>query len=75
VTRKVKYVYSPPLSDLCYDAFECVVIDEGVKMKGEDTLVGRGVRQLEPKYRECGTSKCGGQTAVAGRKITNTIGP
>ncbi|MDE2106545.1 MAG: DEAD/DEAH box helicase, partial [Patescibacteria group bacterium] len=50
-TRPIKCVYSPSLSDLSYNAYDCVVIDEGVKMKGEDTLVGLGVRQLAPKYR------------------------
>jgi len=49
--RYVKCVYSPSLADLCYSAFDCVVIDEGVKMKGETTLVGRGVRSMIPRYR------------------------
>lgn len=48
---RVKCLYSPSLSDLAYDAFDTVVIDEGVKMKGEDTLVGMGVRQMRPKHR------------------------
>jgi hypothetical protein len=48
---KIKCVYSPSLADLCYSAFDCVVIDEGVKMKGEDTLVGKGVRSMTPAYR------------------------
>lgn len=48
---KIKCVYSPSLSDLCHNAFDCVVIDEGVKMKGEETHVGRGVRQMDPPYR------------------------
>jgi SNF2 family DNA or RNA helicase len=39
------------LADLCYNAFDCLVIDEGVKMKGEETLVGRGVRSMTPAYR------------------------
>ena len=49
--RRVKCVFSPSLADLSYTAFECVVIDEGVKMKGEDTLVGKGVRSMAPRYR------------------------
>jgi len=48
---RIKCCYSPSLADLSYNAFECVVIDEGVKMKGEDTWVGKGVRSMEPKYR------------------------
>jgi len=39
------------MADLCSHLFECVVIDEGVKMKGSDTQVGRGIRQMCPKYR------------------------
>jgi len=49
--RRIKCVFSPSLADLCYNAFDCVVIDEGVKMKGEETLVGRGVRSMTPRYR------------------------
>jgi hypothetical protein len=49
--REIKCCYSPTLADLCCDTFACVVADEGVKLKGEDTLVGRGVRQLNPMYR------------------------
>ena len=49
--RSVKCVYSPSMADLCSHLFECVVIDEGVKMKGADTQVGRGLRQMCPKYR------------------------
>jgi hypothetical protein len=47
----VKCVYSPSLSDLSYNAFQCVAIDEGVKMKGEETIVGLGVRAMNPEYR------------------------
>jgi SNF2 family DNA or RNA helicase len=28
-----------------------VVADEGTKIKGEDTLIGKGTRQMNPKYR------------------------
>jgi hypothetical protein len=47
----IKCVFSPSPADLCYNAFDCVVIDEGVKMKGEETLVGRGVRSMTPRFR------------------------
>ena len=49
--RRIECIYSPSLADLCHDAFKCVVVDEGVKMKGEDTHVGRGVRKMNPPYR------------------------
>ena len=48
---KIKCVYSPSLADLCQDAFAACAIDEGVKMKGEDTVVGTGVRQINAKYK------------------------
>ena len=47
----IKCVYSPSLSDLAYNAFRGMAIDEGVKMKGADTYVGLGVRQMDPEYR------------------------
>ena len=50
-TRQIKCIYSPSLSDLCYNAFRGVAIDEGVKIKGADTYVGTGVRQMAPEYR------------------------
>ena len=47
----VKCVYSPALVDLCQDCFCAVAVDEGVRMKGEDTIIGVGVRQLTAPYR------------------------
>ena len=47
----IRCVFSPSLADLGWDAFDCVVVDEGVKMKGADTLVGQGVRKMAPRYR------------------------
>jgi hypothetical protein len=48
---KVKCVYSPSLADLCQDAFAACALDEGVKVKGEDTIVGLGVRQIAARYK------------------------
>ena len=42
---------NPTLADLCADTFDCVVIDEGTRLKGADTLIAEGVRTLRPKYR------------------------
>ncbi len=42
--------------DLCFNSFTCVAVDEGTRMKGENTLVGLGVRQLTPKYRLVSTA-------------------
>jgi hypothetical protein len=47
----IRCVYSPSMADLCSHLFKCVVIDEGVKMKGADTQVGKGIRQMCPNYR------------------------
>ena len=44
-------IYSPSLADLCRDDFDCVVIDEATRIKGETTLVGVGCRLMRPKYR------------------------
>ena len=49
--NKIKCVYSPSLADLCQDAFAACAIDEGVKMKGEATVIGTGVRQINAKYK------------------------
>jgi hypothetical protein len=48
---RIKCVAYPSLADLSYDAFDAVSIDEGVKMKGEFSQVGMGVRSMEPRYR------------------------
>jgi SNF2 family DNA or RNA helicase len=48
---KIKCVYDPSLADLSQLTFEVVSVDEGVKMKGEDTLIGLGVRQMNPRNR------------------------
>ena len=51
VNRKIKCVYSPSLADLCQDCFATCVIDEGTKIKGDDTIIGTGVRQINAEYR------------------------
>lgn len=48
---KIKCLYSPSLVDLCADTFLACAIDEGVKMKGEDTVIGLGVRQVTARYK------------------------
>lgn len=54
VTNKsgIKCVFSPTMADLSNHAFDCVIVDEGVRMKGgPHTLMGRGLLQMNPKYR------------------------
>jgi hypothetical protein len=48
---KIKCVYSPSLADLCQDSFGACAADEGVKMKGEDTIIGTGVRQINARFK------------------------
>lgn len=50
--RGIKCVYSPSLSDLTYNLFDVVAVDEGVRLQGGfNTIVGAGVLQMNPKYR------------------------
>ena len=49
--HRIKCVYSATLADLCCETFAAVAIDEGVKMKGEETIIGLGLRQMNPQYR------------------------
>ena len=48
---RVKCVYSPSLADLSADSFAACVIDEGTKIKGDDTIVGTGVRSINAAFR------------------------
>ena len=47
-TLKIKCVYSPSLADLCDKCFDVIVIDEGTRIKGDDTIVGTGVLTATP---------------------------
>jgi hypothetical protein len=47
----IKCVYSPSMADLAQETFAAMVCDEAVKIKGEDTIVGIGTRQMNPRYR------------------------
>ncbi|HTH47942.1 MAG TPA: DEAD/DEAH box helicase [Candidatus Limnocylindria bacterium] len=51
--HKLTCVHSPAMVDLCGDFFAAVVVDEGVRMKGDDTIIGQGIRRLRPPYRLC----------------------
>jgi hypothetical protein len=48
---KIKCIYSPSLADLCQDSFGACAVDEGVRMKGEETIIGTGVRQINARFR------------------------
>jgi hypothetical protein len=47
----IKCVYSPSLADLCQDCFSVCVVDEGTKIKGDNTIIGTGVRQINAPFR------------------------
>jgi len=47
----IKCIYSPSLADLCQDCFSVCVVDEGTKIKGDDTIIGTGVRQINAPFR------------------------
>lgn len=51
VKHDIKCVFSASLADHCGHEFDCVVIDEGTRIKGEDTIIGRAVRELDPRNR------------------------
>jgi hypothetical protein len=47
----VRCVWSPTLSTLTRDLFDCVAVDEGVRIKGTDTYIATGVRRMRPRFR------------------------
>ncbi len=49
--RKIKCVYSPALCDMCSRDFEAVVIDEAVRVKAAESIIGLGVRSMQPRCR------------------------
>lgn len=47
----IKCVFSPSLADLSSGEFECVVIDEGTRIKSKHSKVGMAIRAINPRYR------------------------
>ncbi len=47
----IKCVYSASLSDLGQDSFAVIVVDEGTKLQGEETLISLGCRQIRADFR------------------------
>lgn len=47
----IRCVLAPTLARLVGDLFECVVVDEGVRMKSTDAYQAEGVRDMRPRYR------------------------
>lgn len=47
----IKCVYSASLSDLAQDSFGGIVVDEGTKLQGEETLISLGCRQIRAAHR------------------------
>jgi hypothetical protein len=50
-TKTICCVHQPTLADLACRSFDVVAIDEGVRMKGADSLVGKGIRRMQPPFR------------------------
>jgi hypothetical protein len=49
--KGIRCVNIPSLSRLVADLFDCVEVDEGVRIKSTDTYISLGVRGLRPKHR------------------------
>lgn len=47
----MRCVFYPSLALLCSHLFDCVVADESVRMKSNDTYCSLGVRMMEPRLR------------------------
>ena len=52
----IKCVFIPTLATLCADEFDCVVVDEAVRMQGTESYISTGVRTLQPRFRLVGTA-------------------
>jgi hypothetical protein len=48
-------VWKPSLATMLavHDSFDCVVVDEAVRLQGTDSYVSRGIRRLNPQFRMC----------------------
>ena len=44
-------VFAPAMVDLCGGLFAAAVVDEGVRMKSDDSIIGLGLRRLNPPHR------------------------
>jgi hypothetical protein len=49
--RGIRCVHIPSLSRLVADLFDCVEVDEGVRIKSTDAFMSLGVRGLRPRHR------------------------
>jgi SNF2 family DNA or RNA helicase len=50
-TFKITCLARPTVARLLTDYFDCVVIDEGVRLKASESFISRGVRTLRPQFR------------------------
>lgn len=46
-------VWRPSLATMLavHDSFDCVVVDEGVRLQSTDSYISKGIRRLTPRYR------------------------
>ena len=47
----IRCIFTPTLSRLVADVFDCVEVDEGVRLKSTDSYISTGVRGMNPKTR------------------------
>ena len=47
----IRCVFTPTLSSLIIESFDCVVCDEAVRLKSGTAYIAQGVLRLEPQYR------------------------
>lgn len=47
----VRCLYRPTLATLTRELFDCVQVDEGVRLKGDKSYISTGVRRMRPKFR------------------------
>jgi len=51
IQHSVRCVYQPSLATLVRDLFDCVTVDEAVRLKSDESYISLGVRQLRPRFR------------------------
>lgn len=49
--RGIRCLYRPTLATLTRELFDCVQVDEGVRLKGDKSYISTGVRRMRPQFR------------------------
>lgn len=48
---RIRCLHAPELADLCAHTWDCVVVDEAVRIKGDKTAIAQGIHRLQPRFR------------------------